>query len=145
MYSYSYYLQLFLSTPVSYYILVMYAPHSLLPYTGGGSSFSTSVLLSLYFHIPNLNHANPILAFELHLSIHISLPHETREISEIIYFLKLVAIWIFFICGKYALWNLGVRKILQLRHGPTMNKTTWIGQLVALPPRPQLSWTLLYV
>jgi len=135
------YLKLFLSTSVPHYILVIYEPHSLLPYTGG-SSFSTSLLLSLSFHIPSLNHANPILSFESHWSTHTSLPHETREISEIIYFVKLVAIWnFFFICGKYALWKVGITKTLQLRRGPTMNKITWIGPLVSLPPRPLLSLT----
>jgi len=37
--------------------------------------FSTSLLLPLSFHIPNLKYANPIPSFGLHWSIHISLHH----------------------------------------------------------------------
>jgi len=53
-------------------------------------SFSASVFYPLSFHNLNLNHANPILSFEFHWSVCISLPHSCScsSMTLEIYFLS---------------------------------------------------------
>jgi len=60
-------------TCMSRHVLVIHEPYSQLRYIGDIFLFLHLFFLTAFFHNPNLNHVNPLLSFEFHWSVGISL------------------------------------------------------------------------
>jgi hypothetical protein len=83
-----YYLVFVLATCASHILIT--ESHILIFLTQGRSAFISISTFTSYFHNPRVKHSNPVSSYELHRSVHISLPHscfifqyETRHLSEV--------------------------------------------------------------